>query len=419
MKRFKPSRYLSTRSILLIVCVMVFVHLVALAVYTQQHKSTQHTARRDAGIQQVMNIIHMMQATPPGQLKKALEAIHEPNIEVKLNDKPLWPLRLSEFSYWRINSMVPQNAQDIQLSLHLMTGKWLNINVQILSPTLWPQLFLLCLEFLIVIIILFYAWSISRFTKPLKEFQHAARRLGVDMKPMQLEEYEGPSIVRETAQAMNQMQQRIRDLLHDRTLMIAAISHDLRTPITRLKLRANKIADPILKKKTDRDLDEMESMIAEILDFANHQSDAEKKIKFDVKSLVELICDDMNDMGLDVTVSTQKGRLIYHGRKMILQRAITNIVHNGVKYGHKVQVVCKNEHGKIKIIVDDEGPGIPEDELNKVFAPFYRCDRSRSRAIAGTGLGLAVARDAICGHNGSIELKNRPKGGLRAVIVLS
>lgn len=407
---------ISTRAMLTVLALMILVHLFVLAVYTQHHKSTLHTAGRDAAIQKVMNIIHMVEATPANQLARAVKTLDIPHVNVKLSEKPKWRLRVTDLSFWRINKIVPEDANNIQLSLYVPGGRWVNVRAFITSPALWQQMFLLLLEAVIAITLLFYAWSINRFTQPLKDFKHAAERLGVDFKTIPLEEYNGPLVVRETAQAMNRMQQRITDLVNDRTLLLAAISHDLRTPITRLKLRSDLIEDREIVKKNNRDLDEMESMIAEILTFARNDYTDEKKIKLDLNSFLQSICDELIDLDYPVTYHGSKKRVPFAARSLILKRCLSNLIQNAIKYGKTADITLSTQNSKIIITIDDQGPGIPEKELDQVFAPFYRCDQSRSRAIAGTGLGLAVARDAILAHSGTIQLINRDEGGLRVQI---
>ena len=267
-------------------------------------------------------------------------------------------------------------------------------------------------------IVFFVAWSISRFTEPLKEFQKAAERLGVSFKTTTLEEYKGPPVIRETAQVMNKMQQRIKDLINDRTMMLAAISHDLRTPITRLKLRAHMFDDDELTNKTLNDLDEMEMMISEVLTFSKNENDNEVKRKLDLSSLIETICNDIADLGHPVTFNKPAKRLPYNTRELTLKRALTNLIQNAIKYGKEAIVQVKSNHKQITITVEDNGPGIPEKEIEQVFTPFYRCDHSRSRKIAGTGLGLAIAQSAIRAHGGDIILKNKKPNGLLVTVIL-
>lgn len=404
--------------ILTIVTGMLLLHVIGVGIYAKQHNSTQMLARRDAAIQQIMNIVHMVEATPIQQLPRALEAVDDPNLKVDITTDPAWKFRPSNLSFWEINRLVPENVTTIEMSLPLVNGNWLNIQVYLAPPAWMLPLLMIAFEAIIAFVILFYVWSINRFTKPLNNFRNAAERLGVDLHAPQLEEYSGPQIIRDTAQAMNRMQKRIKDLLDDRTEMLAAISHDLRTPLTRLKLRANLFQDEEVYKKTIRDIDEMNLMIGEILAFSRNDNSKEKTVKLELNSLLQSICDDLADMGLPVSFYSKHLKVPFDGRTVSLKRAFTNLIQNAVNYGEVARVELNKQRNKITITIDDDGPGIPEAEQKKVFSPFYRCDQSRSREVGGTGLGLAVARDAILTHHGEINLQNRPEGGLRVTITL-
>lgn len=410
-----PNHYLLT-----IFALLFLGHLIVLLIYTEQHRNSMAIEKHDEIIQRVMNIIHMVQATPNKELPQAIAAIVEPNLKVSMSNKPLHLIHVTELTYWGINHMVPKGDKSVALSLLLADGQWLNVQAFITINTILPTVLLLCAELLIISIIFFYLWSINRFHKPLKDFQRTAERLGVEVEhqPELLEEYYGPSIIRETARAMNQMQQRIKDLLDDRTLMLAAISHDLRTPITRLKLRIDQSADKQFVEKSLRDLDEMNAMIAKILAFAQSNKDNEKKSRFDLNSLLQLICDEFTDCGDKVYFFSQHQRVAFRGRHLSLKRALINVIENAIKYGSQARVTLKASKKQLFIFIDDTGPGIPSRELGNVFSPFYRCDQSRSQKIPGTGLGLAVARDIIRAHRGELQLSNRSEGGLRVKISL-
>jgi signal transduction histidine kinase len=203
------------------------------------------------------------------------------------------------------------------------------------------------------------------------------------------------------------MQQRITDLIRERTQMIAAISHDLRTPITRLKLRAQFIDDPTLYNKIIGDLDEMESMVAETLNFASDEHQKEKKVWLDVNALLQSLCSDMQDMGFTVIYHDPVSRLPLFARSICLKRAFTNLIHNGVKYGDRVVVSAHKDDTGLTIIIEDEGPGLSDEQIKQVFKPFYRLESSRSRQTGGIGLGLAVVEDIIRAHHGTVTLTRR------------
>jgi signal transduction histidine kinase len=213
------------------------------------------------------------------------------------------------------------------------------------------------------------------------------------------------------------MQERLKRFIDDRTRMLAAMSHDLRTPLTRLRLRAEFVEDPEQQQKMLAELDEMAAMVDATLAFAREDAKDEDARRVDLGELVASICDDAVDANEDVTFEPAP-RCEILGRPIALRRAITNVVGNAVKYagGARVRVVARSTEFIIEI--DDDGPGIPEHERERVFAPFYRIETSRSRVTGGTGLGLAVARSIVHAHGGDIRLAGREGGGLRVTILM-
>jgi signal transduction histidine kinase len=228
----------------------------------------------------------------------------------------------------------------------------------------------------------------------------------------------GPKVVREASEALNQMQNRIVQLVRNRTQLLAAISHDLRTPIARAKLRAQFIDDSEYKTQLLDDLNEMEHMISETLSFAREESRREEKKNIDLVSLLQSICDDENDMEHKVIYHADAHRIAFLGRPIALKRAFTNLINNAIRYAGDAVVTIEQRGKTIMIDIEDSGPGISESELEKVFEPFYRGEQSRSRETGGVGLGLSVARDIIFAHHGKIKLKNKKEGGLSVLIEL-
>lgn len=394
-------------------------HFCIILVYVQVNKQRFQRSYRQNVIQEVMNIIHMIQATPSDQLPQAINSLAHERVQVTLTDSPAFKTHVTDLTYWRISHLVNNKTSDITISLAVPRKQWVNVQAVLKqAPPLWPHFIVLFIELIFASIIIFYAWSVSRFIEPLKQFQIAARQLGVNIKPLKLEEYEGPKVVRETAQAMNKMQERIRQLINDRTVMLAAISHDLRTPITRLKLRAHLFDNETLTEKTIKDLDLMESMIQEILDYANAENITEPKRKLDLSSFLQTICNELKDLHFEVHYKPPKYKIPYHIRELALKRALTNLIQNACKYGKRAYVQIEARPKEVIIIISDEGPGIAKAEMEEVFTPFYRCEKSRSRQLEGTGLGMSIAQSAILAHNGDITLKNREQGGLEVRIHL-
>jgi signal transduction histidine kinase len=213
------------------------------------------------------------------------------------------------------------------------------------------------------------------------------------------------------------MQERLRRFIADRTQMLAAMSHDLRTPLTRLRLRAEFIAGLQQRRKMLADLDEMEAMVDATLDFARDDTYREPRSLVNLSVLIEDICEDAADAGGTVTFSGPQG-VELHCRPAMARRALVNLVENAVKYGRRARVDLVGNAVLAVITVDDDGPGIPEQEHENVFAPFYRLEGSRNRGTGGVGLGLSVARTIAREHGGDITLVNRDGGGLRVCMEL-
>jgi signal transduction histidine kinase len=261
------------------------------------------------------------------------------------------------------------------------------------------------------------AYVIARMgTRPLEQLARAATELGGDINRPPLVE-RGPAEVRDAAAAFNAMQARIRRYVAERTEMLAAIAHDLQTPLTRLRLRLEKVTDTELRDKLVDDLASMQIMVREGLDLATSTDAVGLMQRVDVDSLLSSVCADAVDAGHDVTLVGQT-RVSIPAIPGAVQRCLTNLIDNAVKYGSYARVTASCEAGKVVIRVADGGPGIPEAQMERVFDPFYRLETSRSRETGGSGLGLTIARNIAHKHGGTLTLRNKPGGGLECVLVL-
>ena len=305
----------------------------------------------------------------------------------------------------------------LRVSVQLTDGSWLNVFApqDWHEPLLRPR-FLVPVVLSLLMVAAAALLAVREVARPFAIFAKAAERLGVDVGAPPLAEI-GPREVRRAATAFNVMQERIRRFVEDRTLMLAAISHDLRTPITRMKLRVEFVEDEDERIRMLGDLDEMERMIAATLAFARDDAAREDSRPTDLSALIQGLVDDMAASGADVSCVVPD-RLVVVVRPMALKRAMANLLHNAVSYGFRARMSVKEQANEIIVVIDDDGPGIPENERERVFSPFVRLEASRSRDTGGTGLGLSVARAAIRAHGGDITLTNRPEGGLRVYVVL-
>ena len=307
-------------------------------------------------------------------------------------------------------------------SLRLPDGDWLNIRARLPPPQPWhSRTFLAAFIAMTVAAVGLILWAVTRLTRPVRLLAAAAERLGRDVNAPPLDEA-GPSEVGKAAHAFNTMANRIRRYVADRTQMLAAIGHDLRTPITRLRLRAEFLDDDEQRRKMLADLDEMEAMIAATLAFARDDATTEPSTNLDLAMLCSTIADEAADARpekADAIDYQGPERLALRARPVALKRAIANLVNNALAYGGAARLrLATPERGLVRLTIEDDGPGIPEHEREAVFAPFRRLEGSRNRETGGTGLGLPIARNILRAHGGDVVLRNRPGGGLTAVVTL-
>ncbi len=313
-------------------------------------------------------------------------------------------------------------AHRLEVSVRLPDEAWLNVRLRLRPVRFWHSpTFLAAFVLMTFAAGLLAVWAVRRLTGPVATLAAAAERLGRDVNAPPLPET-GPSEVRVAAVAFNTMAARIRRFVQDRTFLIAAIGHDLRTPITRMKLRAEFIEEDELRFKFLADLDELEAMVAATLAFGRDASRSEPVVALDLGALLRTVVDEIADASPGAAEQVRvhgPDHVVMHGRPMALKRAIANLVGNAVKYAGGAEVGLRRAlGGAITVTIDDDGPGIPPDELERVFDPFYRVEASRNRETGGTGLGLSIARNILRAHGGDVVLGNRSARGMRATITL-
>lgn len=311
-----------------------------------------------------------------------------------------------------------QRLTHLAASVRLPDGAWLTGVTLLERPErLWRPEFLAWMTGLILVVAAVAWWGVRRAVRPLRVLEAHAARLGVDVAHAEPLAEKGPREVRGAAMAFNEMQRRLTRYVEDRTRMLAAISHDLRTPITRLRLRAELMDDALGddREKMLTDLADMERMIAATLAFARQDAAAEPVELLNLSELLHRSAEGRTTTTLDIP-----NELEILGRPTGLRRVFDNLMDNAEKYGHACRVHVTTRGNAVEITLDDDGPGIPPAEREKVFAPFYRMEASRSRETGGTGLGLSVARTIVHAHGGTIALSDRPGAGtgLRVTITL-
>ncbi len=319
--------------------------------------------------------------------------------------------------HWRHPRLPP----NLLVSARLGEDRWLNVGTRLPPPNSdWALPGLVAMGVMAVALSLIVIFSVRRLTRPMAELAAAAERLGRGEAVPPVPE-RGPADVRETTRAFNRMHARLQRFVQDRTRMLAAISHDLRTPITSLRLRAEFIEDEEIRGKILETLDDMQRMAEATLAFAREEATQEDTRPVDLAALIDSVCADLADMGQDVSFAGAP-RSEYLGRPSSLKRALRNLIENAVTYGRRARVALEAGRHEWRIVIDDDGPGIPAADFERVFAPFVRLEESRNPETGGVGLGMAISRSIVRGHGGDITLENRPgapgPAGLRVTIRL-
>ena len=267
------------------------------------------------------------------------------------------------------------------------------------------------------------AWLGARWlSAPMRRLQAASRTLGQSLArnaaPPQIDERAGTVEVRETAHVFNEMSRQLSDQVHSRALLVAAISHDLRTPLTRIRMRLEASEGDPLSARSIADIHEMDDLIESALEvFRGASPHQEPRETTDVHALVQAIVDDLADLGQPVTIRGDAAPAQVQAAS--LRRVVSNLVNNALRYGKRADVQVHAQGDSVHIVIEDAGPGIPEALLDAVTQPFYRLESSRNRLTGGSGLGLYIARDLIARQGGALTLANRAEGGLRATIRLT
>jgi len=308
------------------------------------------------------------------------------------------------------------NYYGVGLAVQLNRGTWLNTAfAKPAANGFWTSQSVLTLTVTALIMSLIMVLAARGITRPMRRMAVAAEALGRGEATPPLPET-GPEDIRHTAQAFNRMQERLQRFVADRTRMLAAIGHDLRTPITSLRLRAEFVGESEIREKMLSTIDEMQKMTEATLSFAREESAAEETRSIDLSALVQSLSDDLADLGHDV-IFTNGFKIPYRCRAEALRRAIRNLIENAVRYGERARVSMANGEDSIDIIIEDDGPGIPPNLAEQVFVPFFRMEDSRNRETGGVGLGLSIARSIVRNHGGDIRLING-RSGFRAVVTL-
>ncbi len=429
-------RSLAARTALQLVLGLAVVEGAGLLVHARNHAELQRIAEAQALGNRVVALYREV-ASAPGEEGVALAkaqglaaSIGEAPEPLPLRAPPALQQRLRPFlapvgmpaGLRPLEVQLRGSAAALVVAMHLPDGRWLLVHAGLPEPRPWRSagfdgVFL----GMMLGSALLALWAAQRLTAPVRMLAVAAERLGRDVNAASLAE-DGPAEVAQAAAAFNRMAARIRRYVDDRTLLLAAIGHDLRTPITRLKLRAELMDDDEQRPKMLADLDELESMVAATLAFSRDVAASEPAVSLDLAALLRTVLDEAADArpALAGAISyAGPERLAVQGRPVALKRALANLVGNALGYGGAARArLMPPEKGMVRIEVEDDGPGLAPGEIERVFEPFYRVERSRSRETGGTGLGLPIVRNILRAHGGDVVLVNRVEGGLRAVVTL-
>lgn len=321
-----------------------------------------------------------------------------------------WPLsRPAKFLYL-------DDDTGMGLAVRLDTGSWLNSAfAKPAQEGFWNAQSITSLGLSALVLSVIAAFAARGIAQPLRRLALAAEALGRGQHIGPLPET-GPDDIRRTAEAFNRMQERLLRFVDDRTRMLAAIGHDLRTPLTSLRLRAEFVADDELREKMLSTIAEIQSMTEATLAFVREEATAERTRTVDLSALVESLCEDLAELGHNVAFA-EAPKISYRCRPAALRRACRNLVENAARYGDCARVRIEISAQNIDIVVEDDGPGIPDTAHEQVFAPFFRMENSRNRETGGVGLGLSIARTIVRHHGGDVILTNLGRG-LRATLSL-
>jgi len=453
IKHLIPDK-IASRTLLAMILGLALSHGISVALYVSDRNSALTFSGGEHIGERIATIDRIIRSAPPPQRQRLIEVADEARLHITLTpqsgieDQPVGDRPRNGLQDVLRTHLSTQGKKDVRLryttmpvadlihadpgaqtedpamveamliSMPLPDKTWLNFAARIETPEpLWSLRFVLSMAVMLLAVTILSALVVHHLTNPLAVFAAAAQRLGVDVRAPPLKE-NGPAEVRQAARAFNDMQNRIRRFVEDRTQMIAAISHDLGTPITRMRLRSEFVEDPEQREKMLADLDDMEKMVFSVLSFARDEAAQEPQKSVDLRTLLQRVSDDAGDAGHMVAFEAGNDAVPYNCRPVAMRRAIGNLIDNAAAYGQRARLSLDGDEKYLAITIDDDGPGINPDHREEVFKPFHRLEGSRNRETGGTGLGMTVARTIIRAHGGDVTLENRPEGGLRVKVLL-
>lgn len=457
--RLAPSSLFS-RLVLVLLVGLLIAQLVSFAIHMHERGEALAQSSGMQAAQRIADIVRLLEPLPPAERRRIVQVFSAPPLAISLDERPLAARELDAEERARaalFGAMLrrflgtaqpasvavresaavtgpaaghaPWKGHGMPMHVGVQPGFSFVAQVRLSDGALvtfdsrppvqtagWPYRLLLSLAVLLAAVIAVSLVAVRWATRPLNALADAADELGrnIDRAPMP---EEGPLEVARAARAFNTMQRRLAGYIHERAATLAAMSHDLKTPVTRLRLRAELLDDGELKRKITQDLEEMESMVHATLEFMRGVDSAEKPQPIDVMAWLASLQGDAEEVGGQVALEGSAAAP-YVGRPQALKRCLRNLLDNALKYGSAARVLVEDRPDRLTIRIQDRGPGIPEDQLERVFEPFYRIEGSRSRDTGGTGLGLSIARNIAQLHGGTLTLRNLEAGGLEAALSL-
>lgn len=452
------------RLVLVLLTGLVLAQLLSAVILLRDRGQVLYESIRENMIVRTTGIVRLLNSLPASNREHLIPLLASPELRIKLAQQPLEVSAMdtnSKYASQKVKQRIAQRlspATNIRISIagsvmqsqsqwppmhrrHMQNAfrmpynetyamaRFFHLQIQLQDDSwvffergipenifIWPGRLLLVLVILLISVILLSLIAVRFITKPLKQLKQAAEGLGKNIQQAPLEET-GPSEISETAKAFNIMQQRLKNYIEDKANILAAVSHDLKTPLTRMRLRTDLMDDGELRDKTQKDLDEMEAMVTATLNFMRGIETKEAIQQVDLMALLESIQEDVQMTGQSIELEGMINTP-YTGKPLSLKRCINNLVENAIRYGKEVTIKIEDSVDNITIFICDKGSGIPEEALSKVFEPFFCLDSSRAKHTGGTGLGLGIARNIARSHGGELSLTNQSTVGLCAKLTL-
>ncbi len=460
-RRWLPQS-ITAQILLLALTGLILAQVLGLQIYQNERDEALGLVNSRNAMIRLSSVVRLLSSSPPQLHEEILRASRSETLMMRIQDVPLSPSehnvdyenlfrRLLDYpnsltiqmSAEKVREMPPPDMlqqmrdkdgkgrmhgngfppliwqRDVRLygAIELVDGRWLNFSsLADREPPTWSPSSLLSLLLVALLVGGVLIVLLRRATHPLKLLVQQAEQFGRGDAIPPLDET-GPLEISETLAAFNRMQLRLNRFVQDRTQMLAAISHDLRTPLTSLRLRCEFLPDGDDRDRMLQTLVQMESMLHATLSFARDEHQGEQSRPVDLVSLLHSLCDDYEDNGQPV-ICQAEGKRVYQCRPDVLRRVLQNLINNALKYAGDAEVSMEETAASLLIRVRDHGAGIPEEQLESVFKPFYRLDEARNTEDGSVGLGLSIARTLIHQHGGELRLRNMPDGGLQAEIEL-